>query len=262
MIIVNTPNNMSSKKILLRAQNLVKVYNTGTEEFPATRDINLDIYEGDFTVIMGSSGSGKSTLLYLLSGLEQATKGSIYFRDERIEKFSESTLAKFRSNKIGYVYQSINLIPDLTLFHNIAFPGYISGRAKSTVRGEAESLMKTMGIDKQKNQFPSQVSGGQQQRAAIARALINSPEVVFADEPTGALSLQQGTIILDILTELNKQGQSIVMVTHDLKAACRADRLILIKDGTVDGILELSKYTADSLAERERIVYSFISGRE
>ncbi|GGF89903.1 ABC transporter ATP-binding protein [Paenibacillus albidus] len=251
-----------TKKNVLRVENLSKVYNSGEDSFHATKNINLEIYDGDFTVIMGSSGSGKSTLLYLLSGLDSPTEGDIYFKNERIDTNDERAMAQFRATKIGYVYQSINLLPDLSLFENIAFPGYISGRTKGEVRSKALSLMSSLDIDKQKNRLPSQVSGGQQQRAAIARALINSPEVVFADEPTGALNVQQGEIILDILTELNKKGQSIVMVTHDMKAACRADRLILIKDGMIDSILELSKYKPETMVERERKVYSFVFGKE
>lgn len=252
----------SSKNILLAAQKLSKVYNSGGEAFEATRRIDLEIYRGDFTVIMGSSGSGKSTLLYLLSGLDQASSGSILFRGQLMEGASEKTLSELRTTQLGFVYQSINLIPDLTIYENIAFPGHIAKTPKEQLRAKVISLMERMDIIHQKNRMPSEVSGGQQQRAAIARALVNSPEVLFADEPTGALSVNQGKIILDILTELNQEGQSIVMVTHDLKAACRANRLIFIKDGSIGGMLELPKYTTEMTAERERQIYSFISRRE
>ncbi|MVO98786.1 ABC transporter ATP-binding protein [Paenibacillus lutrae] len=251
-----------NKNVILNCSGLRKTYATGTELFHAAKDINLELYEGDFTVIMGSSGSGKSTLLYMLSGLDSVTSGEIYFKGKRIDDYSETDLAHFRAKQIGYVYQSINLVPDLTLFENIAFPGYVAGFSKSEVKGKALSLMKKMGIDGQKNRLPSQVSGGQQQRAAIARALINSPEIIFADEPTGALSQEQGTAILDILTGMNQQGQSVVMVTHDLKAACRADRLIVVKDGRIAGILELDKFREENIDAREKMIYAFVSGKE
>ncbi|NBI30064.1 ABC transporter ATP-binding protein [Chengkuizengella marina] len=259
---VNKKNCNTNKEILLQAVRISKVYGSGSETFHAVKNIDLEIYKGDFTVIMGSSGSGKSTLLYMLSGLDNLTHGEIYFKDRRIDLFSEEDMARFRSHKIGYVYQSINLVPDLTLFENITFPGYVAGNNKSAVRKKALSLMKLMNIEKLNQRLPSQVSGGQQQRAAIARSLISTPEVIFADEPTGALNFEQGNNILDILTNVNQYGQSVVMVTHDLKAACRADRLILIKDGMVEGILELSKYKPEDLKEREKRIYSFISGKE
>ncbi|AZK45226.1 ABC transporter ATP-binding protein [Paenibacillus lentus] len=250
----------NAKKVMIEAVNLCKSYSTGTEPFYAAKGINLELYEGDFTVIMGSSGSGKSTLLYLLSGLDTLTSGEVYFKGQRIDDYSEKEITDFRSNKIGYVYQSINLIPDFTLVENVAFPGYVAGRDKSEINKRAMSLLQMMGIAEQADRLPSQVSGGQQQRAAIARALINSPEVIFADEPTGALSQEQGSIILDILTEINLKSQSIVMVTHDIKAACRADRLILVKDGNIDGILELGKYSPDQWQSRESQIFMFMSG--
>ncbi|NDI35235.1 ABC transporter ATP-binding protein [Chengkuizengella sediminis] len=251
-----------NREVLLKAVHISKVYGSGSEKFHAVRNIDLEIYKGDFTVIMGSSGSGKSTLLYMLSGLDNLTHGEIYFKDRRIDSYSEVDMASFRAHKIGYVYQSINLVPDLTLYENITFPGYVAGNNKTEVRKKASSLMKLMDIERLKKRFPSQVSGGQQQRAAIARSLISTPEVIFADEPTGALNFEQGNNILNILTNVNKLGQSIVMVTHDLKAACRADRLILIKDGMVEGILELSKYKPENLKEREMRIYSFVSRKE
>ncbi|WHX49561.1 ABC transporter ATP-binding protein [Paenibacillus woosongensis] len=251
----------AKKVVIIEAVNLCKSYSMGTEQFHAAKGVNLQLYEGDFTVIMGSSGSGKSTLLYMLSGLDTITSGEVYFKGQRIDQYSEKEITDFRSNKIGYVYQSINLIPDFTLLENVAFPGYVAGRSKNAINIQAMTLLQMMGIAEQADRLPSQVSGGQQQRAAIARAMINSPEVIFADEPTGALSQEQGTIILDILTEMNQKSQSIVMVTHDIKAACRADRLILVKDGNIDGILELGKYSPDQLKDRENQIFMFMSGK-
>ncbi|MDQ0086714.1 putative ABC transport system ATP-binding protein [Paenibacillus anaericanus] len=250
------------KKAIIQATNLCKTYSTGSEQFHAIRNLNLEVYEGDFTVIMGNSGSGKSTLLYMLSGLDSVTVGEVYFQDQRIDSYKEKQLAEFRASRIGYIYQSINLVPDLTLFENIALPGYIAGHSKKEVKRRSLSLMKAMEIESQKHRLPSQTSGGQQQRAAIARALINSPDIIFADEPTGSLNYDQGVAVLDILTDMNRKGQSVVMVTHDIKAACRADRLILIKDGKIADVLDFDKFDNTHIQDREAIIFSYVSGRE
>lgn len=251
-----------SKKVITRAQNLCKTYNSGSEQYHAIRNVDLDIYEGDFTVIMGNSGSGKSTLLYLLSGLDQITAGEVYFRDQRIDAYSEREMSNFRTRRIGYIYQSINLVPDLSIKENIALPGYIAGNKKKDILSRAAELMNAMDIDGQRNRLPSQTSGGQQQRAAIARALINSPDIIFADEPTGSLNMEHGTAVLDILTDLNRKGQSVVMVTHDIKAACRADRLIYILDGKIGGILEFDTYDEHQIQDREAIIFALVTGKE
>ncbi|MDP9701758.1 putative ABC transport system ATP-binding protein [Paenibacillus intestini] len=251
-----------NKTSIIRAKNLCKTYQTGNEQYHAIRNVNLDIYEGDFTVIMGNSGSGKSTLLYLLSGLDQVTAGEVYFQNQRIDTYSERELSAFRTRRIGYIYQSINLVPDLSIHENIALPGYIARNKKNEVQARAKQLMRDMDIYEQHNRLPSQTSGGQQQRAAIARALINSPDILFADEPTGSLNFEHGRAVLDILTDMNREGQSVVMVTHDIQAACRADRLILIQDGKIGGILEFDKYHEHQIPERESIVFAFVSGKE
>jgi len=249
-------------RVILQAANLTKVYRTGGEAYPAVRGVDLECREGEFTVIMGASGSGKSTLLYLLGGLDRPTSGEVRFRGRVLHELSPRELAQLRTHKIGYVYQAIHLIPDLSILDNIAFPGYLAGKPRAEARGRALKLMRRFGIEGIAGRLPSQVSGGQQQRAAIARALINGPELLLADEPTGALSRQQGEVVLDLLTELNREGQSIVMVTHDLKAACRADRLILVKDGTIAGTMDLPRYDAKDEAERERRIYRFTKERE
>ncbi|MEK5029570.1 MULTISPECIES: ABC transporter ATP-binding protein [Paenibacillus] len=247
------------KTAILHTKNLCKTYSTGSEQFHAIRNIDLDIYQGDFTVIMGDSGSGKSTLLYLLSGLDTVTAGEVHFSQQRMDSFSEKELSGLRAGKIGYIYQNSNLVPDLTLLENIALPGYVAARPRREVKQKALSLMKAMSIEEQQHRLPAEVSGGQQQRAAIARALINTPEIIFADEPTGSLNYDQGVAVLDILTSMNAEGQSIVMVTHDIKSACRANRLIFIRDGQVGGVLELGAFTPDQLQDRESLIFSYIS---
>ncbi|WP_339179627.1 ABC transporter ATP-binding protein [Paenibacillus sp. FSL R5-0701] len=251
-----------SKKVIIRAQNLCKTYNSGSEQYHAIRNVDLDIYEGEFTVIMGNSGSGKSTLLYMLSGLDQITAGEVYFRNQRIDVYSEREMSDFRTRRIGYIYQSINLVPDLSIKENIALPGYIAGNKTKDIQSRAAELMNAMDIDGQRDRLPSQTSGGQQQRAAIARALINSPDIIFADEPTGSLNMEHGTAVLNILTDLNRKGQSVVMVTHDIKAACRADRLIYILDGKIGGILEFDTYDEHQIQDREAIIFALVTGKE
>lgn len=251
-----------SKKVIIRAQNLCKTYNSGSDQHHAIRNVDLDIYEGEFTVIMGNSGSGKSTLLYLLSGLDQITAGEVYFHDQRIDAYSEREMSNFRTRRIGYIYQSINLVPDLSIKENIALPGYIAGNKKKDILSRVAELMNAMDIDGQRNRLPSQTSGGQQQRAAIARALINSPDIIFADEPTGSLNMEHGTAVLDILTAIHRKGQSVVMVTHDIKAACRADRLIYIQDGKIGGILEFDTYDEHQIQDREAIIFALVTGKE
>ncbi|PAD79256.1 ABC transporter ATP-binding protein [Paenibacillus campinasensis] len=251
-----------AKTAIITAKNLSKTYNSGSEQYHAIRNLDLEIYEGDFTVIMGNSGSGKSTLLYMLSGLDNVTAGEVYFQNQRIDNFTEQELSEFRSRRIGYIYQSINLVPDLSILDNITLPGYIAGQKKSNIKKKAESLMKAMGIAGQGSRLPAQTSGGQQQRAAIARALINSPDIVFADEPTGSLNFEHGHAVLDILTDINRNGQSVVMVTHDMKAACRADRLIYIRDGKIGGVLEFDKYDAHDTHDREAMIFAFVTGKE
>lgn len=246
-------------KVIMKTKDLCKTFVSGKEGFNAIKNVNIEIYEKEFTVIMGSSGSGKSTLLYLLSGMDGITSGDVIFDGVSIRDFKEKNMAKFRRNSIGFVFQAMNLVPDLTIFENIAIPGYLVERDKSKVNEKAEELLSLIEMEDMKYRYPSEVSGGQKQRAAIARALINSPKVIFADEPTGALNSSQGQNILSILTDLNTQGQTIVMVTHDLKAAVRADRILFIRDGRIDGDLRLERFSEQKREEREKAIFSYLS---
>lgn len=245
--------------VILAADGLCKTYSSGNQRHHAVRNVNLDIREGEFTVIMGNSGSGKSSLLYLLSGLEGATAGQVRYKGRDLHSLSEKELAKFRAKEMGYIYQSINLVPDLTLLENVALPGYVAGRPKPAVKSEAAALLEQMGLAGELGRLPMQTSGGQQQRAAIARALINKPRLLFADEPTGSLNYDHGVSVLNLLTELNQKGQSIVMVTHDIKAACRGDRIIVISDGKAVGDISLGRYKPEAMREREKIVFAFVT---
>jgi len=247
------------EKNILTTKDLCKTFFTDGEAVHAIKNMNLTIFEGEFTVIMGSSGSGKSTLLYLLSGMEDCTSGKVTLGEIVLNKLKEDELSVFRRDKIGFVFQGINLIPNLSIIENVVLPGYLMEKNKQKVDKKALELLSTVGVEEQCLRLPSQVSGGQQQRCAIARALINSPEILFADEPTGALNSQQGQNILNVFTELNLKGQTIVMVTHDVKAACRADRILFIKDGRIDGDIRLDKYNDDDLIKREKTILDYLT---
>jgi putative ABC transport system ATP-binding protein len=250
------------KPPIIRTQDLCKTYVNDEVQFHALRNVNLELFPGDFTVIMGSSGSGKSTLLYLLSGLDQATAGAVWFEEARLDQMNEKAMADYRRKQIGFVFQAINLVPNLTLYENVLIPGFLGEKDRVKVIHRAADLLKKMNLETQMNRLPSQVSGGEQQRAAIARAIINSPQVLFADEPTGNLNSAQGQNVLNILSELNTSiAQTVVMVTHDLKAACRANRIIFIKDGRIDGDLTLSPYAETEQDSRERQIFSYLTGK-
>lgn len=246
---------------IIKANKICKSFVTDGETNNVIKNLDLEIYEGDFTVIMGSSGSGKSTLMYMLSGMDKSTCGDVYLDEKNLSQMNENALASTRKEKIGFVFQSMNLIPDLTVRENILSPAYRSKQSKAAAAKRADELMEQMGLTEHKNKFPSQLSGGQAQRTAICRAIINSPEIVFADEPTGALNSSAGEKVLEIFSEINKGGQSIVMVTHDLKAASYGNRIIFLRDGRVDGDLKLGKYSKEAAKEREQVLYTFLKER-
>lgn len=247
------------KDIVMQAKNLGKIYKGDRESFEVLKQVNIEIYKGDFAVIMGSSGSGKSTLLYLLSGMDSCTTGEVILNDTCISNLSEKKMSQHRRKNMGFVFQGINLVPNLTLLENVVVPGYLLNKNKAQVDKKALELLELVELKEQVNKYPSQVSGGQQQRAAIVRGLINSPDVLFADEPTGALNSSQGNNILDILTDLNKKGQTVVMVTHDIKAAIRANRLIFISDGNIKDELKLGYYAKEMKEEREKKAFSYLT---
>lgn len=252
-----------NNNVILKCKNLCKTYESDKTKVEVIKNQTLDIYEKDFTVIMGNSGSGKSTLLYSLSGLDDVTSGEVYLNDMKISGLKEKMMHKLRREKIGFIFQSINLVPSLTVFDNVAVTGYLAQRDRKKVDKKAKELLNSMGLQEEMQRLPSHISGGQQQRVAIARALINSPNLIFADEPTGALNSKHGKMVLDVLTEINQNGQSIVMVTHDLRAACRGNRVLFLRDGIIDGELKLPKYEDDinRLKEREEKIIEFINER-
>ncbi|MDC7288717.1 ABC transporter ATP-binding protein [Blautia schinkii] len=231
------------KKVLLQGRKMMKVFSQDPSRTKVLNEVNVDIYENDFTIIMGSSGAGKSTLLYTLSGMDALTEGTVAYKGEEISRFSEKQMAKIRAEQFGFVFQQAHLVSNLTVFENVTVAGYVSKRGSSgEVQEQARLLLSQMGIEKAEDRLPHQISGGEAQRAAIARAMIGSPGLLFADEPTGALNRAHTEEVLSLLTSLNKSGQSILMATHDLRAAARGNRILYLEDGKILEELMLPRY--------------------
>jgi len=250
-----------TRSTVIETQNLCKSFILGKTGLNVLKNLDIEIYEGDFTVIMGSSGSGKSTLLYALSSMDSATSGSVRVLGKDITNMRPRALEDFRKSDVAFVFQNVNLLPDLTAFENIAYCGYNSSKAKKDVNKRTDELLDRFELLGDRKKYPSEMSGGQQQRVAIARALINNAKIIFADEPTGALNSAMGKQVLDSLSQLNESGQSIVMVTHSMEAAARANRLLYLKDGRIVGDLALGRYDNSdpgALVKREEIIFNYL----
>lgn len=248
------------KKVILKSEKLCKSFANEGSQNHVLDNVDLEIYEGDFTVIMGSSGSGKSTLLYSLSGMDMPTSGKVFYVDSEITALSEKKMSDFRSKEFGFVFQQVHLVSNLSLMENVLVPGYMDKeKTISEVKERALELLETMNISEAKDRLPAQVSGGEAQRAAIARAVINEPGILFADEPTGALNRKNTVDVLNLLTDINNKGQSILMVTHDVRAALRGNRIIYLEDGKVCGELELPAFDEKDMKNRETQVNAWLS---
>ena len=224
------------KEVLLKTEKLSKSFSNGGTMQHVLRNIDLALYKGDFTVIMGASGAGKSTLLYALSGMDTPTLGTITFHDQVISGLSQDGLAVFRRDHCGFVFQQIYLIDGMSVMDNVLSAGLLVSKDKNAIVKRAKELFEAVDIPGEtQKKFPTQISGGEAQRVGIVRALINSPEILFADEPTGALNSKTGLDVLDTLTKFNEQGQSVVMVTHDMRSARRGNRILYLKDGVILG---------------------------
>lgn len=244
---------------IIEAKKLKKSFRTGDTEQIIFENLNLKIYKGDFTVIMGSSGAGKSTLMYSLSGMDRPTSGDVIFNGKKITSLSDDKLAVFRRKNCGFVFQQIYLLEKMSLMDNVLTASALSGESKKSAVKRSKELFDLVNIPEiTRKKFPSQVSGGEAQRAGIVRAVINKPGVVFADEPTGALNSNNSTAVLDVFTKLHSEGQSIIMVTHDKRTALRGNRVLYVKDGKIYGECNLGVYTEDS-KEREEHLNSFLT---
>ena len=223
-----------------------KVHGRGDGAVVALDTVSLALGRGSFTAVMGPSGSGKSTFLHVAAGLDRPTSGSVRLGDLELGNLSERRLTILRRKRVGFVFQAFNLMPTLTVAQNIGLPLRLDRR--SPRRSEVRAAAERVGLEDRLRHYPSQLSGGQQQRVAIARALITEPQVLFADEPTGALDTRNSRAVLALLRDLADEGQTVVMVTHDPAAATYADRVILLADGRIAGSLE--RPDADEVAER------------
>ncbi len=243
---------------LLSCTDVFKNYRSSDAEVEVIRGVSLDVRRGEFTVLMGSSGSGKSTLLYLLSGLEAVSSGDVWLDGRKISASSEKELSLLRRNSMGFVFQAFNLVPNLSLLENVLVAGYLRAGSKSHVKEKSMQLLCKLGLEKICHRLPAEVSGGEQQRAATARALVNDPLILFADEPTGALNSSAGQNVLEHLASLADQSQSIFMVTHDLRAACAGDRVIFMRDGRIHGEFRFADELR-SLKQREESLFSWLT---
>ena len=247
-------------KNIIETRKLCKTFSSGGVQQHILRNLDLKIRQGDFTIIMGPSGAGKSTLLYALSGMDKPTLGQVIFNGEDITRMNSDQLALFRRNNCGFVFQQTYLVESMSLMDNVLSAGLLGKKNKAEVVKAAGSILASVDIDESMwNKFPSQVSGGEAQRVGIARAVINKPSIIFADEPTGALNSKTGKDVLDVLTKLNKEGQSIVMVTHDIVSARRGNRVLYVTDGQIAGELMLGEYVSGD-QERHDKLHDFLNG--
>lgn len=239
---------------ILVAKDLCKTFSNESVQQHVLKNLNLSIKEGDFTVIMGNSGSGKSTLLYALSGMDRPTLGTISYHGEEISKYKNDKLAIFRRKHCGFVFQQNYLNDSMSVLDNIIICGLLSSKDRKALAEKAKRLLLQVGISEQTfGKFPTQLSGGEKQRVAVVRGIINEPEILFADEPTGALNSQNTENVLNVFTDLNKKGQSIVMVTHDMKSARRANRILYLQDGVITGELNLGAYKTGDRERHEKL---------
>lgn len=216
---------------LIKLQNIKKYYKVGKEKVQILKSLDLNIQKGEFVMIMGKSGSGKTTLLNILGFLDKFDDGDYLFNNENVSKLNESQRSTFRNKNIGFIFQQFNLIDTLNIYQNVELPliyGKLNRKEKKSI---VEKCLSDVGLLEKINQFPKQLSGGQQQRIAIARALVNDPQIIFADEPTGALDSETSKEIMELLKELNYNGKTIIMVTHDQDLTKYATKVITLKDG-------------------------------
>lgn len=237
---------------LLEVKNVKKIYTTrfGSNQVEALRDVNFTVERGEYVAIMGESGSGKTTLLNILAALDKPTGGKVYLKDRDLGKLKEKEIATFRRQNLGFVFQDFNLLDTFSLKDNIFLPLVLSGKKYPEMEKRLKPIAEKLGIEKLLEKYPYEVSGGQKQRAAIARALITKPQLILADEPSGALDSKAADSLMNLFTTINQEGQTIVMVTHSVKAASSAKRVLFIKDGKVFHQLYRGNLTNEEMYER------------
>ena len=253
---------MSSK--VLEVKDLCKTYIIDEYSNNVLQNVNFSMEEGEFVSIMASSGSGKSTLLYTVSGMDSMTAGNVFFDGEDISKLDRKAMAKMRLNKMGFVFQQMYMMKKLNILDNIVLPGYQAKlKPRTEVNKDAEALMRRLGIIDTSDRFITEVSGGQLQRACLCRSLINNPKMIFADEPTGALNQKASMGVIYELVKANREGTSIMMVTHSEKVASCSERVIFLVDGNIQGELILGKMESeDDIPVRERKLRNWLQERD
>ena len=237
---------------ILEVQNLKKIYTTrfGGASVQALSDVTFSVEKGEYTAIMGESGSGKTTLLNILAALDRPTGGQVLLNGQDIQSIREKDISAFRRDNLGFVFQDFNLLDNFSIRDNILLPMVLAGRRYDEMEPALLPVVRRLGIDSLLNKFPYEVSGGQKQRAAVARALIMDPQLILADEPTGALDSRAADQLLELFSAINSDGQTILMVTHSVKAASHAGRVLFIKDGQVFHQLYRGKLTDEELYQR------------
>ena len=244
---------------ILKTEKLCKSFSNGGVQQHVIKNMDLEIHDKDFTIIMGASGSGKSTLLYALSGMDKPSLGKIYFGNEDISRYNNDQLAVFRRKHCGFVFQNIHLLDNMNVLDNVLTGALVAQKNSRELVEAARGYLTKVGITEEIwKKYPNQLSGGEAQRVGIVRAIINNPQIVFADEPTGSLNSASGQDVLDIFTDINRNGQCIVMVTHDLKTALRGDRVIFLRDGSIVGEHRMPKFGTDDMKERRAVLQSFL----
>ena len=247
---------------ILEARSMNKKVELGKDnELHILKDVSLTIEKGEFISVMGPSGSGKSTLLYNVSSMDRLTSGSVKFKGREMALLKEEELAKIRLNNMGFIFQNINLLKNLSVIDNVMFPALVSKDAdKNAVNLKARKLLKMTGIEKLADNNITQASGGQLQRAGICRALINDPDILFGDEPTGALDSKSSAEIMSILAEINMKGTTVMLVTHDVKVAAKTERILYMVDGKIVAQKKMSKYDAQfyDIKEREESIMKWL----
>lgn len=219
--------------MIIKTENLTKDYETGTQVVSALKGINLSVEKGEFLSIMGPSGSGKTTLMNIIGCLDSPTNGSYYLNNKSVSKLDDDELAKIRNDEIGFVFQSFHLLARNTAFDNVMLPLKYAGIGKEEATKRSNDVLDLVGLSSRAKHTPSELSGGQQQRVAIARALVNEPSILFADEPTGNLDSKTGQDVMKIFKDLNKNGQTIILITHEDSIAKQSNRIITIMDGLI-----------------------------
>ena len=218
---------------MIEVKNVTKIYKMGKETVVALNNVSLNIDKGEFVAIVGPSGSGKSTIMHIIGGLDSPTEGHVYFDNKDISKYKDKEKAKFRNSEIGFVFQAFNLENTQTALENVMMPLIFSGSSKKNRKSKAGKALELVELGHLKNHKPNEMSGGQRQRVSIARALVNDPKIIFADEPTGNLDSKTGENIMSLFKDLNNQGYTIIMITHNMEEAEKAKRVVRIKDGNI-----------------------------